>query len=249
MDIMVKNDFDSVNCNQKCVILSFILRGQFGKFTKNDSNKLLLTYQWPPKTVILGLLGAILGYGGLGSSLEKIEFYNKLKAVKIGIEPLSKTGSFIKFFHDFNNTTGASGEGTWKISEELLQEPIYRIYLDVSEIDEGTETKLIHYLSKGLTEYPLYLGRNCHFAEIEEFQVLEGVKVKEKAIINSIFFRESRISEGDQIFFKDLNYCYREFIPTAYGETGYDDFELFYFTKDKVLIDHLIVGKQRIFMF
>ena len=87
-------------------ILKFRLYGRNAFFKKPDVNAILYyTYGNIHKVALLGMFGAILGYGGYNhmnfynqknkNKMEYPEFYNKLKDLKISIVP-NNNGFFEK---------------------------------------------------------------------------------------------------------------------------------------------------------
>lgn len=60
------------------ILVSFDLSSDFGFFKKPDINSFGLTYNIPPKPVILGIIGSILGMGGLSKQYEETSPLEKL---------------------------------------------------------------------------------------------------------------------------------------------------------------------------
>lgn len=154
-------------------ILCIDIESEFGAFNKQFSNSGgLLTYMVPPKTAIIGFIGAILGYD-LKTTLEK--FSN----VKVGVEPLRQieTKSIT-----YNCHYGGRPGRLVNIQQELLIKPRYRIYLEIdsADKDERVVEDINNLLEKhGITEkvnnvydglglllknhisyYSLYMGKN-----------------------------------------------------------------------------------------
>jgi len=149
------------------------IESQFGAFNKPFSNTGgLLTYMVPPKTSIIGLLGAIVGYP-LSETLERF------KDIKIGIEPLKdiKTKTIIYNCHYGGRL------GRWvNIRQEVLIEPRYRIYIEIGSnfqdekflmhinklLQDNRVTKKVKDVREGLelllrnqiSYYSLYMGKN-----------------------------------------------------------------------------------------
>ena len=71
-------------------IISFDLNAEFGFFKKPDINDgIYLTYNMLHKPALLGIIGAIIGLKGYERNGVLPEYYNKLKHIKVGIQPLS----------------------------------------------------------------------------------------------------------------------------------------------------------------
>ncbi len=81
-------------------ILKFRLWGETAFFKKPDVNTYLyFTYSNIHKVALLGMFGAVLGYKGYNQMTKEEdlpEFYERLKKLKVGIEP--KEGSRGSFF-------------------------------------------------------------------------------------------------------------------------------------------------------
>ncbi len=122
--------------------LSFELSGKTACFRKPDVNQYAyFTYNNIHKPVLLGLLGAILGYGGYtqlhnenrtieeeNKNIKKkadkkdlnngfSEYYEKLKDLKISITPSVPNGYFSKKIQVFNNSVGYANAVGAKLEE------------------------------------------------------------------------------------------------------------------------------------
>lgn len=142
-------------------LISFTIKSDFGMFKKPDINdKIFITYNIIPKIYILGMLGAIMGYGGYAQNGDKTkmpEFYEKLKDIRVAIAPSDKNGGiFKKEFILFNNT--CNGE-TKNITEQTLVNPAYDIYLELDEASQEN-LELIARLKNKKAEYLPYMGKN-----------------------------------------------------------------------------------------
>lgn len=157
-------------------LISFTIKSDFGMFKKPDINdKIFITYTIIPKTYILGILGAIMGYEGYAQNKNRNkmpEFYEKLKNIRVAIAPSDKnSGIFKKEFILFNNTCSGT---TRNITEQTLVNPAYDIYL---EIDSSHE--LITRLEAREAEFLPYMGKNefslwwDNFHEHKEFKKTE----------------------------------------------------------------------------
>lgn len=172
-------------------ILKFTLYGRNAFFKKPDVNSILYySYGNIHKVALLGMFGAILGYGGYNKmesyiqnikkdkntskeNIEYPEFYNKLKDIKISIVP-NNDGFFEKKVQVFNNSVGyASKEqgGNLIIKEQWLEYPSWDIYFQIS--DEVSES-LADYILNRRSVYIPYLGKNDHMANIDNVKLFEG---------------------------------------------------------------------------
>ena len=205
--------------------ISFRLSGKSAHFKKPDVNQYAyFTYNNIHKVALLGLLGAIVGYGGYTQLFEKNrglkkgsleydngypEFYEKLKHLKISIIPLAKHGYFSKKIQVFNNSVGyASKEegGNLIVREQWLENPAWQIII----LDDGSdEYGLIkEYLLAKKAVFIPYLGKNDHIANIDD--------VKELKLNNKLFDIDGEYYI-DSLFIDTNSYKYhRESDDTPY---------------------------------
>lgn len=219
-------------------ILKFKLWGKSAFFKKPDVNTYLyFTYSNIHKVALLGIFGAILGYRGYNQMTKGDdfpEFYEKLKDLKIGIEPKEGSkGVFSKKIQLFNNSVGyASKEqgGNLIIKEQWLENPEWNIYVLIN----STEAEL---LEKHIKEYKCtfipYLGKNDHLANIEYLGTFDGERVNEVRNINSLvqskYFEFDEDDEDDNM--EECVYKYTEMLPIKLDkETNIYEYESFIYT-------------------
>lgn len=152
--------------------LQFTLSGKDAFFEKPEVNTYhYYTFGQIHKVVLLGMFGAILGYGGYAQKKwespkkgepaveDYPEFYERLKDIKISIIPQNERGYIPKKIQIFNNSVGyASGEqgGNLIVKEQWLENPKWEIYL----LLDGTEAeKIADYLLQNRCVYFPYLGK------------------------------------------------------------------------------------------
>lgn len=183
--------------------LKFKLGGTTAFFKKPDVNAYFyFTYGNIHKVALMGMFGAILGYGGYSKQYsEKAkypEFYERLRNIKIGVVPLgSKTNMaegqdvyFTKKIQTFNNTVGyANLDGNLIVNEQWLENPCWEIYLLLSGEEEK---KLADYILNYKTIFIPYLGKNDHPANIYEAKIenAEDFRLKLPGKINSLFIKD-----------------------------------------------------------
>lgn len=184
-------------------ILKFRLWGRTAFFKKPEVNTYLyFTYGNIHKVALLGLLGAIVGYSGYNKfdfkrrSDKKIkneypEFYQKLKSLKVAIEPTNEGAAINKKVQVFNNSVGyASKEmgGNLIVKEQWLEDPSWNIYI---LIDNEEAEMVADYILNSRTTYQPYLGKNDHYANISEVKLYEDcVKMLKIDKSNSLCFKE-----------------------------------------------------------
>lgn len=235
--------------------LKFTLEGKTGFFKRPDVNSnLYFTYGHVHKVALLGIFGAILGYGGYNQKNSKYkgekllkeesklpEFYEKLKELKISIVPKNKNGVIGKKLNIFNNSVGYASQeqgGNLIVKEQWLENPAWDIYV----LLEGEEANKVSdaILNRNYVYLP-YLGKNDHIADILNCEVCQCEECLEVNYIDSFFTKESyklsnKPKDDDYDEFDDDNeveetlYKYEEFLPIALNEetTMYETRSLVY---------------------
>jgi CRISPR-associated protein Cas5h len=230
--------------------LKFTLKGKTAFFKKPDVNSYFyFTYGHIHKVALMGLLGAIMGYGGYNQQIRdknKVfpEFYEKLLHIRVSIVPelqihdeyLSNAapvrnavqkGYFSKKIQNFNNTVGyANEDGNLIVSEQWLEKPCWDIYLLLQgEIEEAITEQILN--SKAI--YIPYLGKNDHLAVIEKAELVElqTLDVKESLHIDSLYLKDlfkayTAGENGGWASFRHKearSYKYEERLPIALEKT------------------------------
>ncbi|MBI4019263.1 MAG: type I-B CRISPR-associated protein Cas5 [Candidatus Aenigmarchaeota archaeon] len=177
-------------------VLQILVSSEFALFKRNDSNEFALTYNFPPKTQILGLLGAIIGLSGYSKNESKADFYEKLKGFKVAIIPVDENNKAVteppkKTVITYNNYHGYGSMeegGILQVREQLLIEPRYRIFI----FGEGEYyDKLKKKLEMHEYFYTPYLGKNEFLAVVEYEGEKDAIKTTKGNIkISSIFLRD-----------------------------------------------------------
>lgn len=208
--------------------ISFILSGKTACFRKPDVNQYAyFTYNNIHKPALLGILGAIIGFGGytklydenkglkegqLGFNDGFPEYYERLKDLEISIVPLTPNGYFSKKLQVFNNSVGyASKEegGNLIVREQWIENPRWQIIIKDDASNEYNKIK--EYLFDKKCVYIPYLGKNDHPANIDKVKTFSLGEPIEKEKISSIFEEEvlniSKLppKEGLSYFFKEIS--------------------------------------------
>ena len=164
--------------------LKFTLSGDSAFFKDNVINTVYLTYGNIHRVALLGMFGAILGYGGYSKQNDMLkkknkkkpdypEFYEKLKDIKISIVSNGKNGYFNKKLQTFNNSVGyASKEegGNLIVKQFWLENPSWDIYV-LLDCDEAK--KIADYMQNRKAIYLPYLGSNDHLANIMDVEIID----------------------------------------------------------------------------
>lgn len=202
--------------------LKFNLSGKTAFFKKPDVNTYLyFTYGNIHKVAVLGIIGAIFGLNGYSAQGEEVfpEFYNKLSSLKISIVPRNERGYIPKKVQIFNNSVGyASKEegGNLIVKEQWLEEPSWDIYIILNEDSYVDEIK-DRFLNCNFTYFP-YLGKNDHFANIKDIEIVELKEVENTDKVHSLFLKKYFELSSDDDFEYEAKWKYEERLPIALEE-------------------------------
>lgn len=158
--------------------IKFKLQGKTAFFKQPDVNTYVyFSYGCIHKIALLGIFGAIMGYGGYSEQSERKteypEFYEKFQDMKVAIIPQNAKGYVPKKVQSFNNSVGyASKEegGNLIIKEQWLENPSWEIFFPVT--DDQSEALAQRLLESRFVYLP-YLGKNDHPAVISEVRWCE----------------------------------------------------------------------------
>lgn len=214
-------------------LISFDLKADFAFFRKPDTNATInLSYNLIHRPAVLGILGAIVGLEGYKEKGKLPQYYEVLKDVRIGIEPLNHDkGNYTKTNIKYSNTVGYANKGTNFLTEELtLVNPEYRIYLLLNE-DDGYQKHLAENLKKGYAEFIPYLGKNEFTAwwsanSYMEYQFSESEIPNESVKVLSIFQKKTVLKDNLEAPFADLLNFDEVETPFIYFERLPKDFDL-----------------------
>lgn len=232
-----------MNSNQK--LISFDLKAEMGFFKKPDINDgIYLTYNMLHKPALLGILGAIAGMKGYEKNGELPEYYQKLKKLKVGIQPIeSEKGNYTKEIVSYNNGTGfASGEagGNLIVTEQILLKPSYRCFL-LLNLENSEEKTLYENILSYKAEFLPYLGKNdfsawwiCakEYVSVQKFAFEQNYKISSifaKTKAASGYIARSMSMYSDQA--KETPFLYFEKLPIGFDENLYQyEYEDFVFS-------------------
>lgn len=215
-------------------LISFDLKADFAFFRKPDTNATInLSYNIIHRPAVLGILGAVIGLEGYKEKGKLPQYYEVLKDVRIGIEPLNHDkGNYTKTNIKYSNTVGYANKGTNFLTEELtLVNPEYRIYLLLDEEKDRYQKLLAENLKKGYAEFIPYLGKNEFTAwwssdSYKEYHFSEKEIANESVKVLSIFQKKTVLKDNLEVPFADLLNFDQEEIPFIYFERLPKDFDL-----------------------
>jgi len=205
--------------------LKFTLSGETAFFKKPDVNTYLyFTYGNIHKIVILGLIGATIGLEGYNfqNNRQFPKFYSELISLNISIVPRNERGYIAKKVQVYNNSVGyASREagGNLIVKEQWLEKPKWDIYILID--DNRNMDKITHSFLENRFVYMPYLGKNDHYANITDAQVVEIKQITSCENVNSLFIRDyfEFKKDGRDIFNlefqKEDMWKYEERLPVA----------------------------------
>lgn len=218
-------------------ILRFTLSGKQAFFKNPEVNAYnYYTFGHVHKVALMGIFGAILGYGGYNQMKKDDdfpEFYKKLENIKISIVPLCKKGRFNKKIVEFNNSVGYAGDRQQNliVKQQWLEEPVWNIYLQLDS-DEGRS--ISDAILNHKCVYMPYLGSNAHPADITDTAIISGEITDSPKHIDSLYLKrcvEMDIDDCEAIYFK-----YEETLPIAMDkELNMYKYEKFAFSDMKVI--------------
>jgi CRISPR-associated protein Cas5h len=235
-------------------LISFDLHADFGCLKKPDVNDgLMLTFNILHKPALLGILGAVVGLRGYERKGELPDYYQKLKDLPVGIEPLGHDkGNFTKTNIKYTNTVGyANSDGNLLIHEQTLIAPAYRIYL-LLDLSNNVQQDLYNRLKANEAVYLPYIGKNEFSAWFTNFRdnhpvemnVFNGERYEIKSIFSkSIVVKDSLADNDDDFtdidvdFINSINpFIYFERLPLEFDKEPLLQYKLekFSFTTGKM---------------
>lgn len=172
-------------------LLTFRLHGTFAHFNQPISNRFKNTYSIIPKPQLLGIVGSLIGLSGYKNSSTYPEFYSKLHSLKVFIKPNNSANKkFVVTYNSLNsflNNRVDSGSPNVMINEQILYDPDYEIGLLLNENDT-LHARIIDNVIQNKSLFPIYLGKNEFFANIEYISLSDyEVNSKKEVHCSSIF--------------------------------------------------------------
>ena len=166
-------------------VLIFDISSDFAQFRKYFTNMSPLTFAIPPRTVIAGILGAILGIDKHDNP-EVFSRANSFISLKI-VHPVRKTKIPTNYIKTIKKTHFARFDQHKPTNVEYLKNPCFRIF--VSHQDRAIYQKLEFNLSEHRTVYTLNLGiSSClaNFLWIGKFNLVRKKGEKDVAITSIV---------------------------------------------------------------
>ena len=192
--------------------LKFNLSGKTAFFKIPEVNSYCYyTYSCIHKVALLGILGAIMGYGGYSQQKgnDYPEFYEKLSDLKIAILPEKIQTK--KKIQTFNNSVGYASQemgGNLIVRQQWLEDPSWTIYV---LIDSDVTKQIAEQICSNQCVYIPYLGSNDHPASISNPCMVEIEEANEYEHIDSLYKAQLE-KEQEQVSY-DLWNQYLEALP------------------------------------
>jgi len=210
-------------------ILVFDIWGDYGHFKKYFTTSSPLTYSFPPKTAIYGLLGAILGFDK-NDYLKYFQDRVCKVAVKI-INPIKKTRIPINYIDTKVAIDMSKIKNRTQVNLEVLKDCKFRVY--VTYKDKSIYDKLKKMLSEKKNVYSICLGLSeflANYRFVGEFKVTRINNNSKIVDIDTFipFDEDVMIKiQGNRQYLKDTVYNemdskreVAEFVTVLYERTG-----------------------------
>jgi len=171
-------------------LISFDLCGKIAHFRKFYSNSSALTHTIPPRTTILGIIGAIIGE-------PRNSYYDSLDDLLIGVQVITKGRKIFQKFNylkvdsgNFDLYAGIAGNRTQTSVELIIPDNIrdsdlrYQIFVGTANIKHPKFLKLKDYLQTGMCEFGISLGSAHMLGYIENFKCYDDFNSIEVDIVS-----------------------------------------------------------------
>lgn len=153
---------------EKIKFLIFDISSEYGFFGKYNSTTSPITYPFPPRTAVIGMIGAVLGFNRFeyveklskNNALVAVQLINNIKKQNMGFNLINTKESFSKI----KNRT--------QIGFELLKNPKFRIFIHI--FNEEYFTDLVKKIESGKTHYTPYMGLTQFTAKTEFVDLAES---------------------------------------------------------------------------
>ena len=232
------------------MVIVFDVWADFAHFSHPSTIYSSITYPIPPKTVIMGILGAI---GGLSNTKD----YLFLEDIGYSVKILQLIGKRNFVFNGIKDALPSVDfkKGVQKVRKrkqfyrELLLNPKYRIYIDISKVASDKIQGIVENIKDHKSLFPIYLGVNfclSDFRFIGEFERKDVGNNDEYVDIDSFIPVEYGFKLEENRSYTDIR------IPTNLDENrffgGWNDLLVEYTGKTikAKLPNYSIVGKEKV---
>ena len=176
--------------------IKFTLEGDMAFFKDPHKNDVELTYPQIHRPVLLGMVGAIMGFRGRESDMQ---YYTELHSMGVAIVPARL--KFETYVENITNTTGFANQGGYAqmITRTMLVNPSWDIYLKQNEVNTDIWSELKRRLIEKDFVYHVGLGRKHLFADITNVEIgdMDIINTDEIDNVDSIMYMGDMIGEVD----------------------------------------------------
>jgi CRISPR-associated protein Cas5h len=174
-------------------VIEMDIWSNFGCFSKPFSNTGgILSFLIPPKTSIIGIIGAVLGYEFDKIMEDETYSIEELYDVKISVQPLFDLKSKRVTFNRVEGTNDKLSISN--IHQDVLINPYYKLFISFPDSLKDEEKLFINRIKNHETIFSLYMGRNefplsfklCNIFDYES-------KVLNSNNINDFFSKDEKI--------------------------------------------------------
>ena len=185
-------------------VIEMDIWSSFGCFSKPFSTVGgVLSYLIPPKTSIIGMIGAVLGYE-FNDSNNGIFAIEELNDIKLSVQPLFDLKSKRVTFNRVEGTT--NNVVISNIHQDVLINPYYKLFISFPSHLQEKEKLFIDRIKRHETIFNLYMGRNEFILSYKLCQIFD---------YESLFLDKNNINEffnnGSEKIFGSLNRKYIEY--------------------------------------
>jgi CRISPR-associated protein Cas5h len=219
-------------------VISFDVCGKFAHFRKYYANNTAFTYSVPPRTTVMGMLAAVMGY-------ERDQYYERLASqhLRMGLRllaPVKKSFHRLNFLSIKSRGDALEGTGDFTGAGGHIQTPFelvsglhpgrdwvkYRIFIAQGAEDNGEFSSLRDALLQRQQRFNLALGAANFNAWIENTRLYSGVEVEQASGLIKIHSAAPSEKLGRLDFQKDdpddggYNYLEEELMPADFIGNG-----------------------------
>ena len=149
-------------------VVVFRISGPYANFRKVYTTTSSNTLSFPPRTTILGMVGAILGYDNGDGRAFHLEKLSNLEVSVVVEKKLEKMRVPVNYIHTKDG-------GRTQIILEIVKEPSYLIFIHEKNFEDWN--RFIQMLKRNECVFTPYLGLSEFIAKVEFVGVFEAEKV------------------------------------------------------------------------
>ncbi|MEN4006113.1 MAG: type I-B CRISPR-associated protein Cas5b [Methanobacteriaceae archaeon] len=169
-------------------VVVFDIWGEYGYFRRGYTTTSTISYPFPSRTTLAGIISGILGYDR-DSYYDKFKYSNSAFAMQI-VNPIKKMRMNLNLIDTKTGFLLSDNKGTrFQLPAEILKDLKYRIYLWIDE--QNTMRELHNLLLNHKTIYTPYLGITECIANI-------GI------VDDGLFDLERKEANGDKVEIKSI---------------------------------------------